>query len=117
MTKSFVTKKKAPKIGRVTSAMVNFSVKDLFCRHNLISLFPQVLICDPLAADRFNVACLFLSSGEAGNTEMSAPASTRYGLPLRVSARVYVAVVRDDDEKTNSEGNGDGELSCERAGR
>ena len=77
-----MAKKSAPRIGLVTSAMMNSCQNSLSPNLRWMLRLPNVLMPVPFAAARGVSAGLLLSSAEAGKTEISAPVSAKYGRRL-----------------------------------
>ena len=77
MRRLLARKKSVPRIGTLTSARINrcTTLSPGSKRENV--LLPNVLMEDPLAAQRDAELLALLRAGEAGKTETSAPLSIR----------------------------------------
>ena len=77
ITRSWARKKSVPRMGFLTSARMNTCTTRKPGKEREIFFFPYVWIEDPLAARSLAADLLFFCAAVAGNTETSAPLSTR----------------------------------------
>ena len=93
MTKLLSEKKSTPSIGRETLATTNLCWKGGAPSNSIVFVrSPKVLMGVPFAALKEELTALKRSFSAAGNTEMSAPESTRKSRPLILSRRERVCV-------------------------